>query len=169
MSATVSTPTQQRWLTRLLSGQPHQVIEVHDRPYLLRWFLIPPNRFCNLYWHRFIGSDDPTPHCHPWNFVSIILSGSYFEETPGAQTRRRRAGQIAFRRATQIHRVTLPTAEDGTEKPCTSVVITGPWLRPWGFWCDGERFIPWQDFGPGGCGDQTPHEITAQKGHGNDA
>lgn len=133
MSATVSTPTQQRWLTRLLSGQPHQVIEV------------------------------------PWNFVSIILSGSYFEETPGAQTRRRRAGQIAFRRATQIHRVTLPTAEDGTEKPCTSVVITGPWLRPWGFWCDGERFIPWQDFGPGGCGDQTPHEITAQKGHGNDA
>ncbi|WP_141245656.1 hypothetical protein [Mycobacterium avium] len=57
MSATVSTPTQQRWLTRLLSGQPHQVIEVHDRPYLLRWFLVPPNRFCNLYWHRFIGSD----------------------------------------------------------------------------------------------------------------
>jgi hypothetical protein len=153
MSETVSTPSPQRWLTRLLSGQPHQVIGDPENPYLLRWFIIPPNRYCQIYWHRFIRSDEPTPHDHPWPFCSIILHGKYFEAVPGDRRRLRRAGHIAFRRATHTHRVTLDTTPSGAEKPCTTLIITGPRIRPWGFWCDSQRFIPWQDFGPGGCGD----------------
>lgn len=153
MSASVSTPSRKRWLAQWLSGEPHQVIGDPDAPYLLRWFIIPPNRFCNIYGHRFVASDDPTPHSHPWNFASIILRGSYFEEIPDSPTRRRRRGDIAFRRASHIHRVRLLRRPDGTEQPCTTVIITGPWIRPWGFWCDNQRFIPWQEFGPGGCGD----------------
>lgn len=158
MSATVSTPTAERWLVRLLSGQPHQVIGDPDHPYLLRWYLIPPNRYCNIYRHRFVRSDEPTPHSHPWHFLSIILRGSYFEELPGGHRDRRRRGHIALRRATHRHRVVLATGPDGVEQPCVSLIITGPWIRPWGFWCDNERFIPWQEFGPGGCGEtSTPH------------
>jgi hypothetical protein len=50
MSATISVPSSDRWLARLLSGRPHQLIGPPDRPYLLRWFVIPPNRWCNIYW-----------------------------------------------------------------------------------------------------------------------
>lgn len=153
MSATISSPATQPWLSRLLSGQPHQVIAVNDGPYLLRWFLVPPNRYCQVYLHRFIGSDEPTIHDHPWDFLTIILGGRYFEEVPDAPGRWRTPGNIGFRRATHRHRVVL--ARDGreSEKPCTTLVVTGPWLRPWGFWCEPERFIPWREFGPGGCGD----------------
>jgi hypothetical protein len=162
MSATVSAPTPGRWLSQALSRQPHQSIGAPDRPYLLRWFLISPNRWCNVYLHRFIGSDDPTPHDHPWNFLSIILRGSYVEDSPGEAPRRRRAGDVAFRRAEHRHRVILEPvlgATDGTERPCTTLIITGPHRRPWGFWCAGELFIPWENFGPGGCGEPDPPHL----------
>jgi len=156
VSATISTPARRRWLTQWLSGLPHQVIGDPDAPYLLRWFIIPRNRFCNIYWHRFLASDHPTPHSHPWDFASIILGGSYFEESPGQPTRQRRRGHIALRRASHIHCVRLARGVDGAELPATTLIVTGPWLRPWGFWCDGGgRFVPWQDFGPGGCGEET--------------
>jgi hypothetical protein len=129
MSATVSSPTRQRWLTRLLSGQPHQVIGAPDDPYLLRWFLISPNRHCQVHGHRFIRSDDPTPHDHPWHFFSIVLRGAYFEETVGRHDRWRTPGHLAFRRSTHTHRVVLAKDGCGRERPCTTLVITGPWLN----------------------------------------
>jgi hypothetical protein len=154
MSATISSPAAQRWLPRLWSGHPHQVIRTSaGHPYLLRWFLVPPNRYCQVYWHRFIGSDEPTPHDHPWHFFSIVLRGRYFEESVSRPGRWRTPGHVAFRRATHTHRVVLATDESERERPCTTVVITGLWLRLWGFWCDREHFIPWQDFGAGGCGE----------------
>ncbi|MBX8687810.1 hypothetical protein GO011_10265, partial [Mycobacterium sp. 20091114027_K0903767] len=77
MSATVSTPHPGGWLKVLLSGHPHQVITNNSAPYLQRWYLIPRNRYCNIYLHRFIASDDPTCHDHPWWFASLLLHGSY--------------------------------------------------------------------------------------------
>jgi hypothetical protein len=49
VSATISIPKGNGWLRGLFSGQPHQLIGAAGRPYLLRWFLIPPNRP----WHEF--------------------------------------------------------------------------------------------------------------------
>lgn len=98
MTESVSTPqTGRTWLAQLLSGEPHQVIGHADRPYLLRWYLLKPNRFCNLYFHRFIGSDDPTPHDHPWPFITLVLAGTYIEVDQQHRQRRRRRGSIAFR------------------------------------------------------------------------
>lgn len=157
MTESVSTPqTGRTWLAQLLTGEPHQVIGHADRPYLLRWYLIKPNRFCNLYFHRFVGSDDPTPHDHPWPFVTLVLAGTYIEVDQQFRERRRRRGSIAFRPATWRHTVQLlsnPTGSEPHELPCSTIVLTGPRLRPWGFWCSGERFVPWQKFGPGGCGE----------------
>jgi hypothetical protein len=154
VSATISSPAG-RWLPVLLSGRAHQVIGQPDRPYLLRWFLIPPNRTCNIYLHRFLGSDDPTPHDHPWNFVSIVLSGSYIEELPDGRRHRRRAGHLGWRRAEHRHRVVLATDARGAERPCTTLVITGRHRRDWGFWCAPGRFVPWPHYGPGGCADRA--------------
>lgn len=139
------------WLPTLLSGRPHQVIgEDPDNPYLLRWFLIPRNPFINIYRHRFCQSDPSVPHDHPWHFASLVLRGSYREVGERA-TIVRRPGSLALRRARSRHRVEL------LGHPVTTVVITGPHRRRWGFWCPRPAapptFVPWEQFGPGGCGE----------------
>lgn len=157
MTATVSVPESGPWLRRLLSGRPHQVVRNSRGVYLHRWYLLPHNRFHNLYLHRFTASDeDRALHDHPWSFVAIVLVGRYREVTESG-TVRRRAGGIARRAAAHRHRVELFRDESGREMPCWTVVLTGRNERPWGFWCPragaGNRFVPWRDFGAGGCGE----------------
>lgn len=170
MSAASQRPTNRAWLTRLLAGQPHQVIGGVDDPYLLRWYPIPRNPVLNVYLHKFMRSDDDRAlHDHPWWFVSLMLRGQY-DEVTDAGTRRRRAGSVAFRTATWRHRVALmrrglPSAGQAWEVPCWTLIITGRRARTWGFWCRGpawpgasqrhqvERFVPWTEFGDAGCGE----------------
>ncbi|SHW60759.1 hypothetical protein [Mycobacteroides abscessus] len=155
MSNTVSTPKAGKWLRTLLSGKPHQVIP-HDtgEKYLSRWYLWPRNARTNLYLHRFHSSDRPPPHCHPWPFVSLILKGSYYEVTETA-TILRTAGSLALRPAEHRHQIVLPTDDYGNNLECLTVIWTGRNIRTWGFWCPRPgaepRFVPWKDFGPGGC------------------
>ena len=155
MSATISRPGKAGWRHRLFSGQPHQIIGSGERTYLRRWFLIPANRWCNIYWHRFEGSDEPVPHDHPWPFASIVLYGSYIEVSSDGRRKRRVPGRLAVRRATYRHYIVLED-DDGTQRPCTTLVITGPHRRDWGFWCAEDRFIPWQEFDASGCGPVRP-------------
>jgi hypothetical protein len=112
--------------------------------YLLRWWLIPRNRWFNVYLHQFRRSDDDRAlHDHPWWNVSIVLSGCYDEVTPTG-TRRRGAGSIVFRNATARHRLELPIIGGGITYTWT-LFITGPRVREWGFWCP-QGFIHWRDF-----------------------
>ncbi|SKS72718.1 Uncharacterised protein [Mycobacteroides abscessus subsp. bolletii] len=160
MTDTISAPRTGRWLALLLGRGPHQVIGDPTDPYLSRWFLIPRNSRRNIYLHRFHHSDTPPLHCHPWNFTSIILKGGYYEVTETA-TIYRRAGTIARRRAQHRHRVVLPVDEHGRDIECLTITITGPRIRPWGFWCPrpggSPRFVPWREFGPGGCAEPDEH------------
>jgi hypothetical protein len=48
------------------------------------------------------------------------------------------------------------------ELSCWTLIVTGRRARPWGFWCTSrgdftntqrERFVPWQEFGDAGCGE----------------
>lgn len=164
---TAAPETNRAWLRKLVTGIPHMVIGGADDPYLLRWYMIPRNPFVNVYLHKFLRSDDDRAlHDHPWWFVSLILRGSYNEVTE-AGTRHRRAGSIAFRPAEHRHRVQLDSNSwvSDREFPCWTLIITGRRSRTWGFWCkyrrdehptapvDAERFVPWQEFGPGGCGE----------------
>jgi hypothetical protein len=49
MSATVSRPVAACWLHLLLQRRPHQVVGPTHAPYLMRWFVLPHNRFVNVY------------------------------------------------------------------------------------------------------------------------
>ena len=71
---------------------------------------------------------------------------------------------IAFRPATYRHRVVLSsTSDERDEVPCWTLIVTGRRSRTWGFWCKqrtpflqcrvGDRFVPWDKFGDGGCGE----------------
>jgi len=53
MSATSTQPRIRDWFEQLTSGHPHQIIG-DGSPYMLRWFVIPKNRWLNVYVHKFL-------------------------------------------------------------------------------------------------------------------
>lgn len=134
---------------------PDFIIGGAEKPYLLRWWLIPRNEVFNVYYHRFLRDDDDRAlHDHPWPSLSVMTRGQMREITAdGPKTIS--AGDVVFRPAEFAHRVELI---DGA--PCETLFVTGPKIREWGFHCP-NGFVPWQDFvaaddkggiGPG-CGD----------------
>lgn len=140
--------------------KPDVVIGEADNPYLLRWWIIPRNRFFNIYLHKFLRSDDDRAlHDHPWLWnISILLKGNYREYTFLSQgytflkSTSRFAGSLSgfrFRWGKAPHRVKLITAIDFdhymTEIPVWTLFITGPVVRDWGFYCP-KGWRVWWDF-----------------------
>lgn len=129
-----------------------------DHPYLLRWFVIPRNRWFNIYLHKFCRDDDDRAlHDHPWWFVSLVLWGRYLEWRPNTDSdfplathsgRWRYPLTIAFRRAKALHRIELAKSRDGDPLSCWSLVVTGPRIREWGFMCP-QGWRHWRDFTAG--------------------
>ncbi len=113
-------------------------------PYLLRWWVIPRNRVLNVYLHCILRSDDDRAlHDHPWPFVSIILRNGYVEhrfDDPDwrsdpqrrVRTRMTHHGEraVVFRLPRTPHRLQILP-----DSWAMTLVITGPVIRPWGFWC----------------------------------
>lgn len=136
---------------------PDFVIGRRSAPYVLRWWVIPRNRWFNIYLHHFLSSDDDRAlHDHPWWNVSFVLLGSYTEITRRRDRqegyfyehhRYARAGNIHFRSARAAHRIRLDAGD------CWTLFITGPVLREWGFLCP-QGWRPWQEFAaPGDKGE----------------
>lgn len=133
--------------------------------YLERWWVIPRNKWFNVYLHVIHKSDDDRAlHDHPWVNCSLLLRGTYTEMVPDQdplhpKAIRREEGQILFRRASQAHRLIIEPALT----PPMTLFITGPVVRSWGFYCP-QGWKPWERFtafssggsrydkGPG-CGD----------------
>ena len=115
-----------------MKARPDFIIGGAENPYLLRWWLIPRNRWFNVYLHKIVRDDDPRAlHDHPWWNVSIVLKGGYYEWRKGRPCVWRNPGAVVFRRATAAHRLTLGSSSS----PCWSLFITGPKVREWGFHC----------------------------------
>jgi hypothetical protein len=136
-----------------------------DDAYMHRWYIIPRNRWFNIYLHNMKRDDDDVGlHDHPWWNISIVLKGGYWELMPqyrplypnlaidvmttNFKQLWRRPGSIIFRRATDAHRLELAVqnpafpmvAKSGRRRPSWSLFITGRNKRTWGFWCkDGWR------------------------------
>jgi hypothetical protein len=134
--------------------KPDFVIGPPNDPYLRRWWIIPRNRWFNIYLHNIIRDDDDRAlHDHPWINCSIVLKGALCEITPkGAKIRI--PGDVVFRRAVKSHRLEV------VEAPVWTLFITGPVIRTWGFHCP-KGWVPWRQFvnvdSPGevgpGCGE----------------
>ena len=115
--------------------------------YLIRRYLLPRNRILNIYLHRFLGSDDDRAlHDHPWYSISCVLKGRLIEHRSDGSTREIRQGMIAIRSPRFQHRIELPSGETAT-----TLFITGPVVRTWGFVCP-QGWISWNEYGSrGGC------------------
>jgi hypothetical protein len=127
------------WQQIAVSRHPDYVIGPEDDPYLMRWWVIPRNRFFNVYLHCFLRSDtDEALHDHPWWNVSRLLRGKYIEHTFSGW-KEYNEGDMRFRTAKEAHRVELHAG------PAWSLFITGPKLRTWGFHCP-KGWKPWTEF-----------------------
>lgn len=150
----------ERLLAWARARKPDFVIGGHDDPYLLRWWLIPRNRFFNVYVHKFLRSDDDRAHHdHPWLFnASWLIDGEYIEHTitaGGALVKTpRKTGDWKFRWGKAPHRLELLGDEEyepdwtvvTRARPCWTVFITGPRIREWGFYCMERGWIHWERF-----------------------
>lgn len=119
-----------------------------EDPYLIRWWVIPRNKWFNIYLHKIVKSDrDEALHDHPWINCSILLLGSYEEVTilPGGveHVAELSAGEIRFRRPTAAHRLVVD--ESPGCKAVWTFFITGPVWRHWGFHCT-KGWRHWKDF-----------------------
>lgn len=137
---------------------PDAIIGGAGDPYLRRWWLLPLNRWCNVYLHHFLRDDDDRAlHDHPWANLSILLRGGYYEITRGPdgtlERRWRRPGRPVVRlRAAAPHRIELRRDAAGAPVPCWSLFVIGPKVRSWGFHCP-RGWVHWRQYtapDPGG-------------------
>lgn len=104
--------------------------------YMHRWILRTP--WFTVRIHHILSSDhDRDFHDHPFSFMSLILRGGYGEHRPTGAFQIYKAGSVVYRRAEDFHRLTL------IDDSAWTLVVTGPYRRPWGFLVDttwiGER------------------------------
>lgn len=134
---------------------PDFVIGGKESPYMLRWYLIPRNRWFNVYLHKILRDDDDRAlHDHVAANISIVLRGSYDEIAPDVKaaatphmriadmplvTKRRRVGSVVFRRASDAHRLEVVSG------PVWTLWIKGPNVRDWFFHCK-QGPVLWSDF-----------------------
>lgn len=145
-----------RIINRATKRAPDFIIGGAEDPYLLRWWLIPRNRFFNVYLHCFLRSDDDRAlHDHPWLFnLSWLLRNRYREwvlgtSVPGGPRESivRNEGDVKFRWGPAPHRVELfrEVTRRGEPIPCWTVFVTGPRVREWGFLCPA-GWVHWKGF-----------------------
>lgn len=136
----------QQWAKKYKESRPPDVIIGADRspPYMKRWWVIPRNRWFNIYLHE-VGQDDEDRalHDHPWPNMSYVVSGGFVEHTienGGINKRvKRLPGAVKFRLPSAAHRLEL------IGKQSVSIFITGPKVREWGFHCP-NKWIKWKLF-----------------------
>ena len=88
--------------------------------------------------HRIYRRDQQRDlHDHPWDFLSIVLWGSYVEDTPTGLKKRRWWNR---KRAADRHSI-----REVSRRPVWTLVVTGPKRREWGFWTS-TGWIPWHRY-----------------------
>jgi hypothetical protein len=123
-----------------------------NQPYLIRYTLFTCKYF-SIKIHHILLSDYDCLHCHPWNFISILLWGSYIEHSEKTAwshyftyvpreelmvAKRYGVGNILYRPADWKHRLEI-------NKPVWSFVITFKKVRMWGFYTP-QGFVPWYKY-----------------------
>lgn len=107
--------------------------------YMHRWYLIPRNRFFNIYLHKIIRDDDDRAlHDHPWWSVSVLLKGRLMELLK-ERVRFPKRFLPVIRSAELAHRLVV------LDGPVWTLFITGPRIREWGFYCP-KGWVHWKDF-----------------------
>lgn len=94
---------------------------------------------CKVLLHHFLPNGrDIDRHCHPASFLTVILKGSYVDDTENGRELLK-AGMVRWRRAEHQH-----TTYTGSRGAWTLVFMARK-RRPWGFYRDG-FFYHWHEY-----------------------
>jgi len=118
-----------------------------NKVYLERYYLLKNRLFAeniNVVLHKIRTSDsDPWLHDHPWTFMTVILTGGYWEHTIHGKTWKG-PGSVIFHHSKQLHKIELdPDKSDGQDT--WTLFVMGPRQRKWGFQTD-NGWIPYDDY-----------------------
>ena len=135
---------------------------VHLGEYMRRYWLVKPTGhgehsderdMTRNQWgarvHWILKSDDDRAlHDHPFDSISIVLKGGYWEHRKDGSRKWCGPGTIIRRKAEDAHRLELRVDHGWAwveHVPCWSLFITGPWRRDWGFHT-GYGWVYWRDY-----------------------
>lgn len=109
---------------------------------MLRWHLIPRNKYFNIYLHHMLHSDDDRAlHDHPWWSISLCLAGTMEEvRSHPVSWAEVEQGMVIVRHAAIPHRLVLALGRDAW-----TLFVTGPVIREWGFHCP-QGWRHWRDY-----------------------
>lgn len=139
-------------------------------PYLIRYTFFECKYF-QICLHIFLRSDHTEQHCHPWNFLSIILWRGYFEETIDWPTCCNKAMWLDGKKYECLHcnHVVHYNQEPRklkrywpgmilfrkatyrhrvvlvNDKKAVTLVIMGKYRRPWGFFTN-SGWLEWKKY-----------------------
>lgn len=116
--------------------------DIYNSPtnlYLSRYILFRTPWF-SIYLHKFLSSDLPVLHDHPYSFISMPLKKGYIENLPDGRTLNRKPFRPKFRTAEEFHWVELVD-----EEPAWSLFLTFRRRRKWGFWTK-KGWVYWRDY-----------------------
>jgi hypothetical protein len=100
---------------------------------LRRWKLESKNGWSIRLHHWVDGDPENYQHAHPWNFLTILVSGGYDDVGEGRDTDLVRSPCVRYRDLNWRHSVI-------NVRPRTwSIILTGPKIRPWRFWMWGRE------------------------------
>lgn len=153
-------PLKAQWLAKIakhlarkqLQKKPHPVFQIRlpDNSIYLERHTVFKTKFCTLYYHRFVQSDDDaTFHTHPWPSISLSLTGETHELVPQDlnnplparyKTIRHKQGSIVIRKRSCLHRIALPQNSEYAE----TLILTGPNTQTWFFCSPTGKMFPWR-------------------------
>jgi len=120
-----------RWLYSSAKKRPY----IHIGNYMDRWWLIPEKKWLPfaIRIHHIKREDaDPYLHDHPFNWRTIVLSGSYMEEDAFGNIKTRYPGTTTHRKANELHRISAV----GIAGAWTLFIIGKRNAQDWGFIVD---------------------------------
>lgn len=111
--------------------------------YMVRWHILHTPWF-RIYLHKIILSDFDCPHDHPWNFLTIMLKGSYREYSNWHHPKRLgcvdyKAPCVLYRPAEWSHRLEVLNG------PVWTLVFLSSRKRKWGFWTK-KGWVHWKNY-----------------------
>lgn len=116
--------------------------------YMKRWRFLP-ERWPGVRLHCIVRSDaDRELHDHPFDFLSILLWGGYYEYTSDGLRTWCRPFTVRYRKAEALHRVELyPPGGRHPEfmRHAWTLVFRGRYRREWGFQTK-QGWLPWRAF-----------------------
>lgn len=97
------------------------------------------------------NAERPDFHDHPWHFVTVILSGGYWEWRPTSNPGTTAAtwhgpGSVLFRKAEDLHYLELARDVNGNEIPATTLFTTMPYKQKWGFKMPDGSKMPYTEY-----------------------